>query len=594
MANRVHTFKANINPYTGINAQTTSTPNGHNYVFVSNSLNVPGASYTNPTGEATFVNVRDAINQMYVSDPLLSGKVIPMGYGWQKWIVPNNCVATVTARGACGGASVAVGVPITYTGTNNTSTLKATTASGCLGGRGAKISGTVRLNKDDVLYILVGNRGFCNLPQTAGNWGMSGGGASVILRDNPAGAYSLFNGRKVEILFVAGGGGGGTSCRSGFHGGDALPTNGANMNAGTTYAAAAWGGNSLTNASISCYASQPNNDSKTILSGQPSYTVNAAGANLPSWGGGGSGWYSGGGGGGYSGGNGGTGASAAAANQGSGGTSYMNPSYVTETFRGHEYDQALSPWTIPGEVKIEIPGKDEAEWFLACDAEGNKYWNPAQNKWALIPNQGQLTPTDFETYGTVPSIDGFTGFIEGNVKFFCSSPYQNKDLTINGLARTQLIKCNFEISLVQVDVFKSWNLNNLHPSVTIKAAVSVDHGLTYKILISNIWTNIDINNKDLFYAQGIMLQDLNTIPNVKWKELGATNLRFAFIVHQNANHNNPVLSSIDLVADLLGSWRKAIHGTNYDYEYIAPDTCKITINTAGDYKINYLDVVDDG
>jgi len=48
-----------------------------------------------------------------------------------------------------------------------------------------------------------------------------------------------------------------------------------------------------------------------------------------------------------------------------------------------------------------------------------------------------------------------------------------------------------------------------------------------------------------------------------------------------------------LVADLLGSWRKAIHGTNYDYEYIAPDTCKITINTAGDYKINYLDQVDE-
>ena len=61
---------------------------------------------------------------------------------------------------------------------------------------------------------------------------------------------------------------------------------------------------------------------------------------------------------------------------------------------------------------------------------------------------------------------------------------------------------------------------------------------------------------------------------------------------QTGSSNNPVLSELDLLADLLGSWKKAVHGTHYDYEYISPNTCKLYINTEGDYKVNYLDRVE--
>ena len=596
MGNVLYDFKTGVVDFLEFSGATPTT-GPYDFTFVSR-VGSAGSSFVYPTGESTFVNVRSAFLTTYASDPLLNNdQVMSIGYGWQKWVVPRNATAEIMVRGACGGHSSTSGSVL------NQSTGLYTTGLGCRGGRGAKLSGRVKLNKGDILYILVGIRGWC---QQTLNVGGHGGSASVVLKDNPSGAYTFSPlNRKVDVLIVAGGGGGAFDSPTVSNtpvdcGGDASFYNGTNTNAGTVIVAVPvregtdnssqpMPGPGLTGG-FTVEGTLSTRSMGSILNGLPGSTTSSRAQHVYAGDGNwiaGSGWHAGGGGSGYSGGN------TYTAGGGSGGTSYINPTHVEEIFRGYETNAAMNPFSIPGSVQILLPGKDEAEWFLARDAEGNKYWNPAQSKWALIPNQGELTPTDFETYGTVPLIGGFTGLIEGDVKFFCSTPYAGKSLTIDGLARTQLIKCNFEISLIQIDVFKSWNLNNLHNSVTIKVAVSVDHGLTYKILASNIWTNIDINNKELFYTQGILITDLNTIPNAKWKELGATNLRFAFIVHQTANYNKPVLTSIDLIADLLGSWRKALHGTNYDYEYIAPDTCKITINTAGDYKINYLDRVDE-
>ena len=600
MAKRLYEFKTGVLDFLGEQGATSNLASPattiHDWGFVTRE-GTAGATYTYPTGELTYVNVRNAFLTTYSGNPFLNNdQVKAIGYGWQKWVVPHNMDAEIMIRGASGGHSA----PLTSVFNQNTGLY--TTGVGYRGGRGAKLTGKIRLLRGEILYILVGIRGWCN---GGPDWGGMGGGASVILRDNPLGVYTFAPlNKKVDVLMVAGGGGGAyekpiENTNTARFGKDAVVTNGVNTNGGILLSLASGEGDSITAMPVPGAGLTGNGITKdlkyvttnnNLLSGLPVITTSSRHSQYQPtgvWGGGGAAWNGGGGGGGYSGGD------TNDPNGGNGGTSYINPAFVTETFRGYETDISKNPYSIPGSVQIS-GGRDDSEWFLAQDAEGFKRWEESQHKWVLMPNQVPPTAIDFEMYGVANPIGGFAGLIEGDVKILCSSPYQTKALSINGYANKQLVKCNFEMSLIQIDVFKSWNLNNLHPSVTIKTAVSVDHGLTYKILISNIWTNIDINNKDLFYAQGILLQDLNTIPNVKWKELGATNLRFAFIVHQNANYSNPVLTSVELVADLLGSWRKAIHGANYDYEYIAPDTCKITISTAGDYKINYLDAVDDG
>lgn len=168
-----------------------------------NYIGVPSATTTIPNA--------------YALDPNLVGKVTGIGYGWQKFVIPSSGKVQFTVRGACGGS--------TGTGSINPNT---GACSGSINrpGRGAKLQGEARFSKGDILYLLVGMRGWCN---NGADWGGGGGGASVVLKDNPGGAYTFAPlNRKVDVLFVAGGGGGcfDSTFGAAYYGGDAVVTNG--------------------------------------------------------------------------------------------------------------------------------------------------------------------------------------------------------------------------------------------------------------------------------------------------------------------------------------------------------------------------------
>lgn len=567
MAKKQYVFKTGVVDFLGFNDQTTSTCD---FNFVSRT-GAAGAAYTYPTGETTYVNTKDAFDITYASDPLLNGKVKAIGYGWQKYTVERNIKAEIMVRGACGGHSAsASGVLDQATGLYKT--------SGCRGGRGAKLIGKVQLLAGDVLYIAVGCRGWC---QNTADWGATGGGASVILRVNPLGAFTFApTGQKVDALFVAGGGGGSydspslnnaTQC-----GKDASPADGANTSGGVG-ANKPGGGGGLTGNGTGSYPGH------AILSGNCYTPSSRTGkSNARSWPGGGGPYNGGGGGAGYSG-----GGSTADSAGGNGGTSYINPDYVEVLFRGYETDVSMNPYSIPGSIIITA-GRDETEYILAKDEEGTKFFDLNESKWNLIPNQDELTPEDYETYGIAPAIDNLNGLIQGNVKFLVSSLNNEKKLTIDGFVNKQVIRSLFELDLTAIQTIKSWTVTGLHNSAVIKTAVSFDHGLTYHTLVGNIWTEIDINDREAFYNTGILLSEINTIPEVKWKEKIKGTIRFAFMVHQNDGYSNPVLTKFELVCDLVGAWEMGLPGVDYKYGYITPETAKITILTNGDYKINYL------
>lgn len=184
----------------------------------------PTSYYT--LGVQTPANIVNHINSQYASDPNLAGKVTGIGYGWQKFVLPTSGTVKFTVRGAAGGSTGRSGYSINpVTG--------AVSGTGNRPGRGAKIEGKCKLKKNDILYLLVGIRGWSN---NGRDWGGCGGGASVVLKDNPSGTYTFgpLN-RKVDVLFVAGGGGGcfDQSFGTSYYGGDAVLTNGTNTNGGT-------------------------------------------------------------------------------------------------------------------------------------------------------------------------------------------------------------------------------------------------------------------------------------------------------------------------------------------------------------------------
>lgn len=116
----------------------------------------------------TPANIVNYINSFYQTDTNLSGKVTGIGYGWQQYKISSPGKVKFTVRGSAGGCSCASGCtidPVTgvVSGTGNRP------------GRGAKLVGEVKLKKDDILYMLVGMRGWCN---RGVDWG--GGGRRSI------------------------------------------------------------------------------------------------------------------------------------------------------------------------------------------------------------------------------------------------------------------------------------------------------------------------------------------------------------------------------------------------------------------------------
>ena len=196
-----------------------------------------------------------------------------VGSGTQKWIVLISGLYIITAAGASG----------IQCGTSGN-------------GKGVIISSYFRLNKNDILYILVGQQG--NGPGSY--WGGSGGGASYIAKKVSFSNYSLVSENVfVEPLLIAAGGGGSGRCgtNQAYDGEDGHCESNVEGGGTTVQTQASGGAGFLSDSS--------NGRTKSFLNG--GYATNIVDSDTRvgygGFGGGGNPFDSGGGGGGFRGGN---------------------------------------------------------------------------------------------------------------------------------------------------------------------------------------------------------------------------------------------------------------------------------------------------
>jgi hypothetical protein len=550
--------------YNGLGA---ATPSSYGYISVQ-----------------TPANIVNHINSCYANDVNLAGKVTGIGYGWQKYVVPSSGKVKFIVRGAAGGATGKSGYTINpITG--------AVSGSGNRPGRGAKIVGISKLKKDDILYILVGMRGWCN---NGGDWGSGGGGASVVLKDNPSGTYTFSPlNRKVDVLFVAGGGGGcfDSSFGSAYYGGDAVVTNGTNTNGGS--ASGGSGGAGLTGNGAKGNGPSP---SYSLLSG--SVFTNALYAiHYGGWGGGGCPYDGGGAGAGYSGGN-----ALGNSKGGAGGTSYINPNLCEEVSRGYATVDADSgrnltnPWTAYGFVELEL-GRDEGKFILAKDSGGYKYFDGAEcidgstkstftNQWQLLTSQSIPEEDTYKEYGNC-IINNRIGLLD-DVRFLVMSKEPKETINISGHINGALIEQIQDVSISDISLIKSITSTHNTENLDVRFAMSKNNGKTWQTYNSGSWDDIDIHNKQEFMNNGWSLSQFVTIPLEDWNSYKAKTIRFAACITQNGPNGKTILDNIREIADLVGSWRH-FKESEAQYEYISDTELKVTFLEGGNYKVNYLD-----
>lgn len=540
-------------------------------------------------------NIVATVNAAYASDPNLSGKVTGIGYGWQKYEIPSSGKVRFTVRGAAGGATGKSGFTI------NPDT-GVVTGSGNRPGRGAKIVGEAKLKKGDILYMLVGMRGWSN---NGADYGSGGGGASVVLLDNPSGAYTLTPvGRKVDVLFVAGGGGGCYDSSFGstnYYGNDAVITNGTNTNGGTS--SSSRGGAGLTGNGANGSGGNP---AYSILSGTPCYTsLNTV--HCGGWGGGGGSYDGGGSGGGYSG-----GSSRGNSQGGNGGTSYINPTLCTEISRGYATvaedgnRNLTNPWTAYGFIELEL-GRDDNKYIIAKDSEGFKYYDgkdcidgterlgSVTEEWKRIPgisNESQLTEDIYALYGKTIIYNNIG--LNDKVKFYISSKEADESINISGHVNGTVVQMAEDFSQADVSEIHSVTMNGNWQNVDIRLAFSKDYGKTWQTYSAGTFIPIDIKDKLQFQTQGLPITQWTSVPVEDIRNYNAKTIRLAFCITQNGNAApSEVLSEIKQLVDLIGAWRH-YKENEAEYEWATDSEVKVTFKVAGNYKVNYLDSLNPG
>ena len=132
-----------------------------------------------------------------------------------------------------------------------------------------------------------------------------------------------------------------------------------------------------------------------------------------------------------------------------------------------------------------------------------------------------------------------------------------------------------------------------------KIAMSAEFSnLNIKVLCTTDLTNYkyyDTSAKDwkttTDFSKGMSINALNTLDDVAIASLmgEATDIAFGFYCEPTAitaTYN----FSLGVQGQKDGSWKRAVHGTDYDYGYPFNDTLRIEIKANGDYKVNYTKI----
>lgn len=152
---------------------------------------------------------------------------------------------------------------------------------------------------------------------------------------------------------------------------------------------------------------------------------------------------------------------------------------------------------------------------------------------------------------------------------------------------------------VPVNLFgASFNtIDSMTVQVMVDAGTDIRFVLTkdltnYYTFTSSGFAKITSFDAGTVLSEGMTNGTLSGISDLQWgtffnSDNGDKGIALGFAISMTTTADNVYLDNLQVVADMRGEWRKAVHGTDYDYAYSNNTRLKIEINANGNYKINY-------
>lgn len=205
-------------------------------------------------------------------------------------------------------------------------------------------------------------------------------------------------------------------------------------------------------------------------------------------------------------------------------------------------------------------------------------WSSLTNneKWTLFNSTtGEATAEDLISLGT------FT-------IFSYSAENTAPKYTLIYLPFPQLILPTGTISLTNFELSKVEMVYGISGVSRIKIAVTNDLQTyyTYNATSGEFEQIMGAITVEKVLEQGIDISELANIPQSAWE--GTTTIGFAYALSQGYGNETCYTDELILTVDANGAWKKAIHGTDYDYIYDENSNAVFSVLTAGDYKVNFM------
>ena len=143
---------------------------------------------------------------------------------------------------------------------------------------------------------------------------------------------------------------------------------------------------------------------------------------------------------------------------------------------------------------------------------------------------------------------------------------------------------------------------NTIDSMTVQAIVDVGTDIrfvltkdlvNYFTFTSSGFTKVSSFDADTVLSEGMTKGTLSGISDLQWNtffnsDTGDKGIALGFAISITTMTDNAYLDNLQVIVDMKGEWRKAIHGTDYDYAYPNNEILRVELFTDGNYKINYV------
>lgn len=167
--------------------------------------------------------------------------------------------------------------------------------------------------------------------------------------------------------------------------------------------------------------------------------------------------------------------------------------------------------------------------------------------------------------------------------------YSNKEIA-NVLLPLKMIKQKQDIDCLNWQMLTNITVNvNKSAAAELFFFCSIDSGETWIAYQpdTDSWADVDIEDTSAVMELGMSLETFQSLVQERSKYLLSSNtLRFAIGINQGTVNSQVSLTNISLQFKKEGLWQAGIYNTDYTYAY-GTDFIEVTLNKAGDYKINY-------